>query len=101
MAPHLVSLHCTITGPACSAKFRNHVLHYFQLAIDMKWTDDRMGASLPHRCLTLQLPLYAMHLGNGDSLNCKMNKSGTITKYMLAVGSLLQHLHPDQIEPSV
>jgi hypothetical protein len=70
------------------------VLHYFQFAVDMKWTDDLTGAKLPRRRLTLQLALYAMHLGIGGSLLC-----GTIAKYLQAVGNFLQRLHPKQIDP--
>jgi hypothetical protein len=55
----------------------------------MKWTDDLTGAKLPRRHLTLQLALYAMHLGNGGSLLCCTIKAGTIAKYLQAVGNFL------------
>jgi hypothetical protein len=75
------------------------VLHYFQFAINMNCTDDLMGTKLPHQRLTLQLALYAMQLGNGGSLLCCTTKAGTITKYLKSVGSFLQHLRPNQLDP--
>jgi hypothetical protein len=65
----------------------------------MKWMDDLTGAQLPRRRLTLQLALYAMHLGNGGTLLCCTIKAGTIAKYLQAVGNFLQCLHPEQINP--
>jgi hypothetical protein len=65
----------------------------------MKWTDDLTGTQLPRRRLTLQLALYAMHLGNGGTLLCCTIKAGTIAKYLQAVVNFLQRLHPEQIDP--
>jgi hypothetical protein len=65
-----------------------------KVVVNMKWMDDLTGATLPCRRLSLQVVLYAMHLGNGGSHLCCMIKAGTNAKYLQAVENFLQHLHP-------
>jgi hypothetical protein len=95
---HLVTLQHNVAGPTHSASkgqtFRKCVLHHFCFVVNMKWMDDLTGATLPRCHLSLQLTLYAMHLGNGGSLLCCMIKAGTNAKYLQAVENFLQHLHP-------
>jgi hypothetical protein len=63
----------------------------------MKWdADDISGATLPRRRLTLQLAIFAMHLGSGGSLLCKAIKAATIKNYLFDVSKVLRQLDPEQ-----
>ena len=62
------------------------------------WDDDLTLASVPRRRGTLQLAMYAWHLGSGNSLKCKSIKVDTIKKYILDVARFLALFGPRDID---
>lgn len=63
----------------------------------MKWgVDDGVGATWDRRRMTLQLALFALHLGSGATLLCKAIKAATIRQYLADVGTVLRRLDRDQ-----
>ena len=60
----------------------------------MKWHDDLMLANVDRRRGVLQMAMYAMHVGTGNSLLCKCVKVGTVKKYVYCVATFLALHHP-------
>jgi hypothetical protein len=46
--------------------------------------------------MTLQLALFALHLGSGATLLCKAIKAATIRQYLADVSTVLRRLDRDQ-----
>ena len=68
----------------------SHWIHYLLFTRDMNWFDNIMlvGALCCHG--TLQLAIYAMHLGMGCTIICHQVKVCMIKKYVLNVSHFLQ-----------
>jgi hypothetical protein len=56
----------------------------------MNWLDNITLVGVPRRRGTLQLAIYAMHLGTGCTIICRQIKVCTIKKYILDVSHFLQ-----------
>jgi hypothetical protein len=63
---------------------------------DIKWDNDKTLISPPRRRVTLELALYAMHVGSGGSLLCKSIKAGTVRQYIWDVSTVLRRLGCNQ-----
>jgi hypothetical protein len=63
----------------------------------MRWgVDDGSGTPWNRRRMTLQLALFALHLGSGATLLCKAIKAATIRQYLADVSTVLRRLDRDQ-----
>ena len=64
----------------------------------MKW-DDPLMEHMCHRRKTLQMCMYAVHLGTGSTLLCRSIKAGTIKAYVRDIARFLMRFGEHPIDP--